>query len=241
MKSGIILYKFFLTVFISLIVQVVFANGENKLLNTNINLDFSTMHIWRGSATSNVPTFKPSFEITRNNSTTGIWFAQSIDGEYTEIDLYYTYNHKNFSFTIYDYYCPTSIETSNEITNYDRNTTKHTIELNLSFSGTTQFPFEVLVATMVYGDDINPETNKNYYSTYLEFGYSTQVDKSSLDLFVGLNTFESYYGEKFGIINAGVTASRNIKIRKSFQLPVRASIVTNPSTNSMFINFGFNF
>ena len=239
MRSGIVLYKFLLMVFVSLFSQIVFANSENKLLNTNLNLDFSTMHIWRGGATSSVPTFKPSFEITGNNSTTGIWFAQSIDGEYTEMDLYFKYNYKYFSFTIYDYYCPASIETSNEITNYDRNTTEHTIELNLAFNGTIRFPFKVLVATMVYGNDINSETDKNNYSTYLEFGYNTQIDKNSLDFFVGFNTFESYYSEEFGVINAGLTASGNIKIRKSFELPVQASLVTNPSTNSLFLNFGF--
>ncbi len=239
MKSGIVLYKFLLMVFVSLVSLVVFANSENKLLNTNLNLDFSTMHIWRGGATSSVPTFKPSFEITGNNSTTGIWFAQSIDGEYTEMDLYFTYSYRSFSFTIYDYYCPASIETSNEITNYKRNTTDHTIELNVAFNGTTRFPFKVLVATMVYGNDINSETNKNNYSTYIELGYNVQIDKNSLNLFVGLNTFENYYSDKFGIINAGFTLSRNLQLWKSYEVPVYTSLVTNPTENSLYLNFGF--
>lgn len=232
-------YRLFLVVGLLLFSDAVSANNENKILDSDITLDFRTMHIWRGSATSYTPTFEPSFEITRNNYTTGIWFAQSIDGNYTELDLYFTYNVKNFSITIYDYYCPPSIETSKEITNYDKYTTKHTIELNAAFNGTQQFPVKLLVATMVYGDDINSENNKNYYSTYVELGYSTVIDENTLDIFVGFNSFESYYGDNFGIVNAGLTTSRNLKIYKSFEMPVQASIITNPMANSLFLNFGF--
>jgi len=233
------MYKYILLAVFLLSFRPVFSDNNIKLLNTNVQLDFRTMHIWRGLATSYTPTFEPTFEITRNNTTTGIWFAQSIDGNYTELDLYFIYNFGNFSFTLYDYYCPPSIETSHEITNYERNTTKHTIELDLAFHGTGQFPLKVLVATMVYGDDINPKTNKNYYSTYVELGYTAEIEKNSLDLFLGFNIFESYYGDTFGVVNAGLTASRNLKITESFELPVQASIITNPLANSLFLNFGF--
>lgn len=232
-------YRLILAVGLLVVSNAIFANKQKEIFDSDITLDFRTMHIWRGSATSYTPTFEPSFEITRNNYTTGIWFAQSIDGNYTELDLYFTYHVKNFSFTIYNYYCPPSIETSKEITNYDKYTTKHTIELNAAFNGAKQFPVKVLVATMVYGDDINSDNNRNYYSTYFELGYSTIIDENALDIFIGFNTFESYYGADFSVVNAGLTTSRNLKIYKSFEVPVQASIITNPMANSLFLNFGF--
>ena len=233
------MYKYILFACFLFSFRPAFADNNIKLMDTNVQLDFRTMHIWRGIATSYTPTFEPAFEVTRNNTTTGIWFAQSIDGNYTELDLYFSYNFRNFTFTLYDYYCPPSIETSHEITNYDRNTTKHTIEMNLAFNGTEQLPLNVLVATMVYGDDINTENNKNYYSTYVELGYSTEIENNTLDLFLGFNMFESYYGDQFGIVNAGLTASRNLKLNETFEIPVQASIITNPMANSLFLNFGF--
>ncbi|PLX15659.1 MAG: hypothetical protein C0597_08585 [Marinilabiliales bacterium] len=239
MKLGLFIYKFIITVLIVYTSQKLIANNESKLVDVNVQFDFRTMHIWRGTVTSYTPTFEPTFEISKENTTSGIWFAQSIDGNYTELDLYFTYNFQNFSFTIFDYYCPASIETSHEITNYNRNSTKHTIELYLAFNGTNQFPLKILVATMIYGDDINSETNQNYYSTYLEFGYSAQIEKSSLDFFLGLNPFKGYYGDKFGIVNAGLSASRNIRIYKSWEIPIQAALITNPSANSLFLNFGF--
>jgi hypothetical protein len=239
MRSGLNSYKlsfFALAIFVS---QASFANKNNELLNTNIKVDFRSMHIWRGIASSYVPTIEPSFEVSKNNSTTGIWLAQSIDGNYTELDLYFTYKHKDFSFTLFDYYCPPSIQASNEIANYNQPNTNHTIELNLGFTGNERIPFSVLLATMIYGDDLDSETNKNRYSSYIQLGYSTKIENSSIDLFVGISPFKSYYGETAGIVNAGITATKDLAISKTKSIPMQASLITNPMTNSLFLNFGF--
>lgn len=240
MRSGLNSYKLSIFVVVIFVSQVSFANTNAEVLNTNIKVDFRSMHIWRGIASSYVPTIEPSFEVNKNNSTTGIWIAQSIDGNYTELDLYFTYTFNDFSFTLYDYYCPPSIQASNEIANYNQTNTNHTIELNLAFAGNEKVPFNILVATMIYGDDLDHETNKNNYSTYIQLGYSTQIENSSLNLFVGISPFKSYYGETAGIANAGLTASRNLVISKNRKIPVEASLITNPMKNSLFLNFGFS-
>jgi len=240
MRSGINSYKLSFFVAVIFVSQASFANKNVEVLNTNIKVDFRSMHIWRGIASSYVPTIEPSFEVIKNNSTTGIWIAQSIDGNYTELDLYFTYTYNSFSFTLFDYYCPPSIQASNEIANYNQPNTNHTIELNLAFTGNDKIPFSLLVATMVYGDDLNPETNKNRYSSYIQLDYLTKIENSSINLFVGINPFKSYYGENAGIANAGVTAKRILNISKTRTIPVQASLITNPLKNSLFLNFGFS-
>lgn len=239
MRSGLNSYKLSFLVVAIFVSQASFADTNEKVLNTNIKVDFRSMHIWRGIASSYVPTIEPSFEVTKNNSTTGIWVAQSIDGNYTELDLYFTYEHKDFSFTLYDYYCPPSIQASNEIANYNQPNTNHTIELNLAFAGNERIPFSVLLATMVYGDDLDSETNKHRYSSYIQLGYSSEIENSSIDLFVGINPFKSYYGKTAGIAVAGITATKNLAISKTKSIPVQASLITNPMNNSLFLNFGF--
>ena len=109
------------------------------------------------------PTVEPSFEVAKNNYSTGIWFARSLDGNYTELDLHLTYELKDFSFTIYDYYCPPSIQASNEIANYKKLTTDHIIELNLAYNGSEYFPLKILLASMVYGNDFDSNTNRNNF------------------------------------------------------------------------------
>ena len=117
LKSGLMGYRLIITIVIVFFSSTIFANKKNEFLDSDIVLDFRTMHIWRGIATSYSPTFEPTFEVSRNNYTTGIWFAQSLDGNYTELDLYFTYTFKNFSFTIYDYYCPPSIGATSPLLN----------------------------------------------------------------------------------------------------------------------------
>lgn len=92
---------------------------------------------------------------------------------------------------------------------------------------------------MVYGDDIHPETQEHRYSTYFELGYSTKIDESAVNLVLGFNAFESYYGDQFGVVNAGIGVSRNLKAFKTKEIPLKAALVTNPLANSLFLKFGF--
>jgi hypothetical protein len=69
--------------------------------------------------------------------------------------------------------------------------------------------------------------------------YSTKIENSSINLFVGINPFKSYYGESAGIANAGLKATKNLTISKTKTIPVEASLVTNPMKNTLFLNFGF--
>ncbi len=239
MLKGLFKNKFSFVVLFVIAFFNVNANTSDNFLKANFSVDFMSMHTWRGYATSYAPTIEPTVEISTGNSTTGIWAAQSIDNKYTEIDLYLTYNYKNISFTIFDYYCPPTYKSSSEITNFEKYSTKHTIELALEVSSIFKSPFDFMIATMVYGDDIHDETMKNRYSTYFQFGYSTIINKNNINLVLGFNAFESYYSNSFGVVNTGISTSRNIKVFNKKEIPLQASLITNPANNSLFIKFGF--
>ncbi len=241
MKTYINSYKIALTILFVIAFQKLNANenSKNELFNTVLKVDFMSMHTWRGFVTSYSPTIEPSIEFTTNKSTTGLWLAHSIDGNYSELDLYFTHTWRNFSFTVYDYFCPQTYKKSNEITNYNKSTTKHTIELDVEFKGTPKFPIAILLATMVYGDDQNQETNKNIYSTYFQFAYSKTIKKNNFNLALGFNAFESYYGSQFGIVNIEIDIIRNIKIFKTKEIPLQTSLIANPLTSSLYLKVGF--
>ncbi|MGM0503430.1 MAG: hypothetical protein ACQESQ_02345 [Bacteroidota bacterium] len=233
-------YRYFTFTFIFMhITRLVFA-GDNHTPDVNAGVDFRTMHVWRGIATSTVPTLEPSVTFTRNSYKMGVWAAQSIDGSYSEMDIYLNYKFRNFSFTIWDYYCPTSFSGNDEITDFNEHTTKHTIELDIAYHGSSLFPFQVFVATMVYGDDLNPENQKNYYSTYLELGYKTRFHQTNMRLFLGVNAFDGYYGNKFGVINTGLTATNYLKLPHDKNVPFEASLIANPMHRLYYIVLGFS-
>ncbi|MCG8411448.1 MAG: hypothetical protein MI739_09205 [Bacteroidales bacterium] len=238
MKSRENIFKLSLIVICILFFQQSFAkeNEHIKSLNANFKVDFFSIHTWRGSAVKS-PCIEPSFEITKNNSTTGIWAAQSLDGNYTELDLYFKYSLKDFSFTVYDYFCPPSYKNSGEIIDFDRKTTSHIIEIDFAFNGTPSFPISLMAATMVYGSD-RDANNQNMYSTYFEAGYSTSLYKNNVGIALGVSPFKSSYSKNFGFVNASLNVTRKVTIKKK-EIPLYASLVTNPYAKNIFFKVGF--
>ncbi len=206
----------------------------------NFDMGIYSQHIWRGTATSYAPSIEPSISYTHSNITAGIWAAQSINGDYTELDLFLSYQLKNFTFTLYDYYCPPALNTRHQLFNFEQKTTWHSIDVNLEYGGTEKFPFSFLLATMIYGDDRNPVTQENYYSTYFQMGYDYTIQQHSFSLFMGVSPQENYYGHRFGIVNAGITASSRIKLKNTIAVPFEASIITNPMANNLYLVVGFS-
>jgi hypothetical protein len=109
---------------------------------------------------------------------------------------------------------------------------------------------------MFYGLDKKPDdSTKQAYSTYIELGYS----KGAASIFLGFTPWESYYnnygvttfateaGKKaFSIVNIGASVSKALKINETFSLPLKATLIINPSasyTRSDYIHlvFGITF
>lgn len=203
-----------------------------------IRSDFMSQHLWRGYAICNVPSFEPSVELSSKYLKAGIWGALSADGKYFEVDTYFKLTYSSVSLGLYDYYCPGSISSKQSYFNFKQNDTKHTLDLHIEYEGDKTFPVKFMLATMIYGDDLNPKTNKNFYSTYLELACFSKVDKINLEYFMGFNLFESYYGNKPSIINTGIKSTGNIKFFKKKHINLHASIVSNPLTNRIYLVFG---
>jgi len=215
------------------------TQDSTKKIQFNYKADFMSQHLWRGYAMCDVPSVEPSVDLFFKGIGVGIWSAVSIDGKYFELDTYLKYTYQGFSFGIYDYYCPGSISSNHSVFNFSRYNTKHTIDLHFEYEWNSSFPLKVLVATMIYGDDLNIETNKNQYSTYLELAYYFKIENFKVEYFVGYNPFKSYYGEKPAIINAGIKSKGILKLFRNKQIPLQASIVNNPLTNKIYMVFGF--
>jgi len=216
--------------------------NNNDSLNTPkliIKSDFMSQHLWRGYAMCDIPSVEPTLELSHKYYKVGVWSALSMDGKYFEVDTYVKITYLGFSLAVYDYYCPGSISSKQSFFNYQQNKTKHTLDLHIEYEGKSLIPFRIILATMIYGDDINSNTNKNFYSTYLELSCYSHIDKVNLEYFLGFNLFESYYGNKPAIINAGLKSAGNINIFKNRQVNLQASIVANPLTNRVFLIVGF--
>jgi hypothetical protein len=87
-------------------------------------------------------------------------------------------------------------------------------------------------------NDAGADSAKQAYSTYIELGYT----KGAASFFFGFTPMAGYYNNygytafdptiakrSFSIVNIGATLSRAIKVTNDFSLPVRATLVINPS------------
>lgn len=55
---------------------------------------------------------------------------------------------------------------------------------------------------------------------------------------MGITPMAGAYGIKGGLVNCGVTGYRTIKITDKFELPVKASLISNPQASKLFFVFG---
>ncbi|MHC1778541.1 MAG: hypothetical protein AB9834_24285 [Lentimicrobium sp.] len=234
-RLGILTVALFLSFLNPLISQDTLSNQK-----VSGGLDVYSQHLWRGFANGTSISIQPSVEFTHKGFTGGAWGAWSIDGSYTELDLYIAYKKGDFTATIFDYFCPVNPVESFEFFEINKGKTKHTFDLNLEYANPEKHPFSLLVATMLYGDDLNPETGNSYFSTYIEPAAGFHIGKTGYKIFAGFTPFESYYAEKAAFVNTGVSASHTFMIADRFKLPVKAAFVYNPYQHKPFLTFGIN-
>ena len=242
---------------------LIFCLLNNSILNAqeesteeenpfSISCDLMSRYVWRGTDFGGSPSIQPGIEYSKGGLTVGTWgaFTTNLPGV-QETDLYLSYTLKEkFSLTFTDYFFPDETNPNFNYFDYRDETTGHVFEATASFNGTEKFPLTVLVAANVWGADarkINADgtTGSIQYSTYTELAYSFKY----LDVFMGFNLTDpdenvgetGFYGDSFGVVNLGISATKEIKITNVFKLPLTVSLITNPQAEKIFMVAGFSF
>jgi len=226
-----------------------FAQDKNDGWNLNLKSDFMSRYLWRGLQLGGAyPSIQPTLELSKGNFTIGAWGAFSTSGlQSQEVDLYVSYTFANdmFTFTLYDYFFPSDTSSYNFF-NYNKDETTHIFEACFKFNGTESLPISLLISTNIYGADARKLDGKMVYSTYAELGYNFKINETNVSTYLGSSInapgdgLTGYYGnEKAGIINLGLTASKELTISEKFSLPITTSFVFNPDAKKVFFVFGF--
>ena len=248
-------------IFICFSITSVMAQDTSKV-TYKATAELVSSYIFRGvlATPSPSPNIQPTIAVDIKKLEIGVWGSTDFGGQYKEADLYGTYTAGPLAITLTDYFFSNQYPNYKSLATpdytppgyfeYSSNKTGHIVEGSLAYSGPAKFPISILVATMFFGNDkkYNFSTNSfetnNNYSTYVEVGYQC---KDVVKVFVGATPWNGYYGAQygkiqgFGIVNAGATITRNIKISDKFDLPVRASLITNPQAESIHLVFGITF
>lgn len=208
--------------------------------SVDLGLDVQSRYVWRGiQLGGNSPSLQPYVEVSTGKFAFGAWGAYSTGGVSAgqEADLYATFNaSENFSITLTDYYFPTEGVGTMDYLKYNG----HVLELMLGYSAGN---FGFTVATNIAGNadlDVNGDQS---YSTYAEVSYGTTVGSTDFGIFAGAVFMDDagyYLTSGSGLINLGISASKEIKITDSFSLPVNAALTVNPDAENVYLTFGFS-
>ncbi len=229
----VLFISFFILINIALVAQT-----NEPASSFKVTADLVSHYVWRGSMATGSPTpnFQPTLAYTKGKFEIGIWGSTDFVGSYKEVDPYVsvTAGHIKLAMTDYDW----NFNHSNYF-NYSNSKTGHMFEGTIGFIGTDAFPVSVTWNTMFYGFDKKPDdSTKQAYSTYIELGYS----KGVASLFLGFTPWSGYYNnygtmnfdpgankKTFSIVNIGATVTKALKINETFSLPLKATLVINPS------------
>ncbi len=218
----------------------------------NTGVDIMSRYVWRGmNLGGSSPSIQPTLEYSAGNFTLGTWGAFSMSDGLTiqETDLYLSYTFKEmFSLTVTDYFLPDESLDKNHYFELNEDKTTHLLEAAASFDGTEKIPFTFLAAVNFWGADALNADGDKQYSTYLEFGYNGKCKDLDYNAFIGFTPNNpdkekeetGFYGTSAGVVNLGITVSKEIKISDSFSLPLTTSFIINPQAENVFLVLGIS-
>ncbi|MFZ4707647.1 MAG: TorF family putative porin [Bacteroidales bacterium] len=236
---------------VPLFIKPLSAQEKTSKSKLDISADVVSRYVWRGlNLGGSSPSIQPGMEFSSGDFTIGAWGAYSMSSATTsqEADLYLCYTLADvICFTATDYYFPKE-DTLNHYFNYEKDKTTHIFEFSAKFLGTEKLPLSLMVATNLYGADAKKSNGEIQYSTYVELGYNFKVNETGCSAFMGFTPNNpdrskgetGFYGPYAGVINLGITATRELKITDTFSLPVNASLITNPQAENIFLVFGIS-
>lgn len=213
-----------------------FTQSDSSKTAISVNCDVTNQYIWRGQLLNKSVNFQPAITFTKCGFSAGAWGTYAINGEYAEADIFLAYEYKWFKLTVYDYFTMDNNLSNNDYFEYEDNKTKHILEPTIEINGGDNLPLRLAASVFAYGLD-KDTAGKNYYSSYIEMGYTFAIAEYEIDLFTGFTPKTGFYGDYEGVVNAGLSVTREIKITDHFTLPVKSAIITNPQKENIFLVF----
>ncbi len=220
-----------------LIAFLLFASqAQSQFRFSEAEVLVQSQHVWRGQKMGTTPTIEPSLTFTASRFSFNTWAAFTLNNSYSELDLVPSYHFDPFSVTLFDYYNPVPGE-DNSYLNFQKGESRHSLELCMDNYSNEKQKLKWLVGTFLLGDK-NEETDKPYFSTYLEIRYPfTALGIETIPL-IGLTPFRGYYADGPAVVNLGVTFGKELKLKLPFSIPLILSFITNPYTKQSFVIFG---
>lgn len=211
------------------------ANAQDKV-EANVSADFVSNYTWRGQHLGDV-SVQPTLGIAYKGLSLSAWgnYGISNSEDNDEIDLTLAYIIKGFNVGITDYWSGKGTK----YFSYANSKTAHVFEANVGYDfGSVALQWYTNFA----GADGKSKSGKRAYSSYVEASAPFKLGGLDWTASLGAVPYATSYYEKasgFAVTNVELTAEKDVKITKTFSVPLFASISANPSTQKAYFVFGF--
>lgn len=232
------------------IISNVSAQEQCGRVSVGTGVDLVSSYNWRAVDFGNSPAIQPYISLNAYNFELTGWGSYALIAQeehegkavpFTEIDLLLKYAIQTsvgtFTPGVVDFYYPYEHMRFSDFKGVENDESKgaHWVNVELAYTGPESFPVSLLVDYAAHNDPDKP--------VYFEVGYPVKIGETDVDLFVGAakGTHKaSLYGienDKIGIVNAGVTVTKNLSVTKEFALPISTSFVMNPYLSKAYLVF----
>lgn len=216
---------------------------EKSKFDVQGSIDLVSNYIWRGADQNSGVSVQPSLTLSYGNLSLNAWGNQSLtkweEGGALEVDFSLSYQIKNFSISVYDYWWEGVDQP------YGHYPKGHHFEGELAYEFGEKFPLRLAWSTMfagadkeVYGED---SYDKNRYSTYIHASYPISLPSGvTLTPSVGFTPWKGMYYHKAAFTDVALTAAKDVKFTENFSLPLFLQVVTAPVYDRTYVVGGFS-
>ena len=225
-------FKFILLsiIFVNALIFSAYSQTDNLKADLSASADIVSRYIWRGSELSGSPCVQPFVTLEYGKIFGGFWGSAPMAGE-IEADFLLGYSSDYFGLSVVDYFVTGDRDGSHKYFEWNKDKTFHDLSFEATFPGTEKIPFRALVAFNFYGADT---LNSRYYEAAWMFG----KDDFTGEIFIGGTDAAGWYGNYEGVVNTGISFTKELQITDKFNLPVFSKIIINPQKENIYFVFG---
>jgi len=208
-------------------------------VETTIKADFVNEYIWRGLKLGDVavqPTFGLGY---KGLSLTALGsYGLSDKDDVKELDLTLGYTIGNLNIGITDYWFSEGLDPDARYFKFDAHGTNHLFEANIGYDFG---PVALQWYTNFAGNDGTNKSGKRAYSSYIEASVPFRLAMVDWTATAGAVPYATTtYGTKgFAVTNLSLRATKEIKVTKSFSIPIFGQVTANPCAQKAYLVLGF--
>lgn len=211
--------------------------AAQERIEATVQADVVSRYIWRGQDLGDV-SLQPTLGLAYKGLSLTAWgnVGLSDPSDTEEFDLTLAYSIGGFNIGVTDYWFN---KPNDRYFSYAAHETSHVFEANIGYDFG---PVAVQWYTNFAGNDGLNKSGKRAYSSYFEVSAPFRLAGCDWTAAVGAVPYAttSYSNANgFAVTNVSVRATKDVRITKTFSLPLFAGVTANPSTEKAYMVFGF--